>query len=206
MLSLAHDTITTIIFDLGKVIVAFDHFEICRGLAAYSSFPPEKIFEKIFSSSLVEELDTGRISPETFYKKIQHELGLSISQDRFRDIWNAIFTLMPGIDILLQALARRYKLVCLSNTNEWHFAYCLQQFPVLALFSAYVLSCRVGACKPDTKIYQTALMTAGAEARQCLYIDDIIEFVQTASSLGIRSVQFISVAQLRAELAALGIL
>lgn len=206
MLPLAHDTITTVIFDLGKVIVDFDHFAICRSLAADSVFSPEQIFEKIFSSSLEQQFDTGRISPETFYEKIGHELSLSISRDRFRDIWNNIFTLKPGIEVLLQTLARKYMLVCLSNTNEWHFEYCRQQFPVLSLFSAYVLSCRVGACKPDAKIYKTALVTAGAQAHQCLYIDDILEFVQSAASLGIRGIHFMSVAQLQGELTAMRII
>ncbi len=199
----AQDAVTTIIFDLGKVIVDFDYFEICRKLAASCPFSPEQIFEKIFPSNLVQQFDTGRISPEEFYATIGHELSLSISRDQFRDIWNSIFTLNPGIEKLIQTLARRYALVCLSNTNQWHFEYCRQQFPVLSLFPAYVLSYRVGACKPQAKMFQTALMTAGAAAHQCLYIDDILEFVQSAAALGIRGIHFRSVEKLQAELAEL---
>ena len=114
MTSNSNSSIKAIIFDLGKVIVDFDHFIVCRKLALYSPCSPEQVYEKIFTSCLEEQLDKGQISPETFFKTARNELNIDIEIDQFRKIWGNIFSLNTGIEQLIKRLQGKYKLLCLS--------------------------------------------------------------------------------------------
>jgi len=126
--------IKVIIFDLGKVIVNFDHMRICNNLSIYSTLKPAWIYDLIFSSGLEASFDKGTISPENFYLQVKKVLESNIEKDKFRGIWTQIFTLNTGIEELISSLKDRHKLFCLSNTNKWHFEHCMEEFQVLKHF------------------------------------------------------------------------
>ncbi len=197
--------ITTIIFDLGNVIVAFDHFLICKKLAQYSPFSPDQIYEKVFTSGLEARFDRGLITPEDFFTTVSNELNIKIELPLFHHIWSTIFSLNTGTAQIIQKLAN-YKLLCLSNTNIWQFQFCLETFSVLDNFDSFILSFKVGERKPHKKIYQKAIEAAQCLPQQCLYIDDIALYVQAAKDNGLRAVQFISASQLQKELENYGVL
>ena len=96
----------------------------------------------------------------------------------------------PGRNPVL-ALARRYRLVLLSNTNALHFAMIRANYGrLIRHFHDLVLSYEVGAMKPNRKIYDTAVARAGCEPGECFYTDDIAEYIEAARALGIDAVQF----------------
>jgi len=197
--------VTAVIFDLGRVIVDFDHFDISRKLSRYGAAAPEAIHDVVFNAELEQQFDLGLVTPHAFYTAVRNRFALDIDMAGFQDCWNTIFTLIPGIALLIRRL-KKYRLVCLSNTNKWHFEYCRNHFPVLDLFDAFVLSYEAGLRKPDPGIFQLAVEAAGAPPQACLYIDDVPEFVHAASAEGIRGLVFRSVSALESELAALGAL
>ncbi|MCP4716638.1 MAG: HAD family phosphatase [Deltaproteobacteria bacterium] len=199
-------SIQTIIFDLGKVIVDFDHMAICRRLAQFCQHTPENIHTSIFASGLEADFDCGLISPEKFFGTAADNLTLTLDIERFKNAWNTIFTLNRGTEQIIRQLKPRYRLLCLSNTNLWQFEYCRQQYPVLKLFNEFILSYEVGQRKPEPEIYHQALQTAEAPAESCLYIDDIREYVDTAQRLGLQARRFTSAATLADDLRALNIL
>jgi putative hydrolase of the HAD superfamily len=192
--------IRVIIFDLGKVIVDFNHQAICKRLAGHCSLAPEEIYEQLFESKLEAQFDEGRITPEQFYAAVTRKLGCNLSITSLKKIWNHIFTINPGIAALLLSLKKKYRLLCLSNTNVWHFEYCRKKFPVLRQFDAFILSYRVGVRKPRRKIFQEALRSAGTQAQQCIYIDDVPEYVRAAQALGMHGLHFTSAGQLNHDL------
>jgi putative hydrolase of the HAD superfamily len=67
-------------------------------------------------------------------------------------------------------------------------------------FSFKTLSAEVKLIKPEPAIYEHALQGLGVAAAEALFIDDREENVQAARNLGIRAIQFASVAGLRNEL------
>ncbi len=198
--------IKVVIFDLGKVIVNFDHMHICTNLSKYSTYEPDQIFNIIFNSGLEASFDKGIISSENFYLRVKKEIQLIIDKEKFKEIWTKIFTLNPGIAELISSLINRYKLLCLSNTNSWHFNYCIQKFQVLKLFNEFILSYEVGKTKPDSIIFKEALQKAGGLPCECIYIDDIIEYVETANSMGMNGIHFRTIEKLKKELSDLNIL
>ncbi len=198
--------IKTVIFDLGKVIVNFDHLITCRRLAQYCPCSPEEVYENIFSSGLEEQLDTGSISPDVFFEAVSCRLNLNIEIELFMKVWKGIFTLNPGIEQLINRLKSSFKLLCISNTNQWHFEYCLETFPVLNSFDLFILSFKVGRKKPHNEIFKKAMAEADALPQECVYIDDIKDFVKAAECSGMKGIHFISVAQLERQLEVAGVL
>ena len=191
------EDIRVIIFDLGKVIVDFNHRVICKRLAGQCSVTPDEIYTQLFESKLEARFDEGRITPEQFHKEVIRSIGVNVNINTLKNIWNHIFTINAGISALLRSLKKEYRLLCLSNTNVWHFEYCRETFPALRQFDAFILSYRVGARKPRSRIFSEALKAAGTLPRHCLYIDDIVEYVQKAQALGMRGIHFTSVEQLK---------
>jgi putative hydrolase of the HAD superfamily len=177
----------------------------CRSLSAKSKIPPDEIYNRVFQTGIEEDYDLGRISSEEFARRVIKVLGFEIAPDEVRDLWSDIFWPMEGMEELIRELKPEYRLVLLSNTNEWHFEHCLHNFPVLGLFDAWALSFQIGARKPDPAIFEKALDLAGVSPAESIFIDDIQTYVDAAARMGIESICFDSADQLKSDLLALGI-
>jgi len=197
--------ITTIIFDLGQVIVTFDHMDLCRRASAYSPHPPEELFARMFGSDLIRRFETGVLPQDDFCREACSLLDLTVRSAQFKTLWNTIFTLNTATAAIIERL-QGFKLLLLSNTNYWHFTWCRENYPVLGRFDAWILSYEVGACKPERKIFEAALDRAGALPQQCIFIDDIADYTQAARSLGITAHTFTDARRLEQYLTTLGIL
>ena len=198
MTSIAHTH--TIIFDLGKVIVDFDHMIFCRNASLHCGLNPDGIYRKIFHAGLEKRFDNGVMTPEAFFDAACSALGLKIEIDLFAYLWSDIFTLINGIEALINRIKQQYRLLCLSNTNPWHFSWCKQHFKVLEAFDAFILSYECRCCKPGPGIYKKALEKAGALPEICLYIDDIADNVAAARQLNMQGIVFSSVDELEQTL------
>ena len=79
--------------------------------------------------------------------------------------WTEIFDPLDDMEEVAARLARRYPLYLLSNTNELHFHYIEEHFPVLLQhFRAFILSYRVGSRKPEAGIFQALIREAAPAA------------------------------------------
>lgn len=195
-----------VIFDLGKVIVDFDHMTICDRLAACCGQPAAAVYDHIFRSGLEKQFDSGTLSPRQFYNAVRSRLSVPVDIDRFALLWSDIFTLQPGMDALLARLRGRYRLLCLSNTNPWHFSWCRRHFTPLEAFDDVIVSYEHRCCKPDSAIYRIAVRKAGALPHQCVFIDDSPDNVRAAARLGIRSFVYTGLDELLQNLAGTGII
>ena len=198
-------SVRAVISDLGKVLLEFDHMISCRAVSDRCGLGPEEVYERIFRSDPAVEYELGRISSEAFADRVRKILGLDAGREEIRRWWTEIFEPMDEMEELVRSLAGRYSLVLLSNTNPWHFEFCLERFPVVGLFDAYALSYRVGRRKPAPEIFGEAVRLAGCAPGECVYIDDIPEYVEAASALGLQGIPFESPALLRETLLRLGV-
>jgi len=176
-----------IIFDFGNVIRTFDRMKFIRKLARSSTYNEEELFRRIFlESSLLVDYETGSLSSIDFYERVkevsEHEMGI----EEFRDAFVDIFTPIHETGDLIRKLKGNYKLALLSNTNEWHHEHGIKEVEVYPLFDAVTVSYKVGAKKPDERIYLDCLGKLGLRPEECIYIDDIKEYADKASELGMK--------------------
>jgi putative hydrolase of the HAD superfamily len=196
-----------VIFDLGGVIVCFDHLEICRRLAPLTPHhTPDQLYDLVLGTDLVADYDTGRISSKMLYQRVGEFLGISLAFDEFARIWSDIFSENPDVVSVIGQLKRAgHTLYLLSNTNALHFEHIQRRFEVIHAFDRCVLSYECGVTKPDRGIYRRALEESGRPAAEHIYIDDVPEYAEAARQLDMQAIVFSSAAQLVRELRALGV-
>jgi putative hydrolase of the HAD superfamily len=197
----------SLIFDLGGVILALDFQRAYRRMSELCGIPPQDLPTHIGATGLVPRFECGQIATEDFIQQLSGAFHGKITHAQFIDIWGSIFepaTLIP--ESLIVSLKRNYRLLLLSNTNALHFAMIEQRYPMLRHFDAQVLSFRIGASKPDPKIYEAAIAAAQCEPSQCFFIDDSLPYVEGARAAGIDAEQFTSYDALLESLRLRGIL
>lgn len=100
---------------------------------------------------------------------------------------------------------RRCLMAALNNEALELNLYRIRQFELRKYLSVFFSSCFVGARKPDPEIYRRALELTQRAPGECIMIDDRPENLEAPRTLGMRTIQYRTPAQLREELAACGI-
>ena len=197
--------IELITFDLGNVLIKVDHLEFCRRLAELAGVTASEVFDFVFRGDLEPQYDTGKISSPDFHRQITAHYNIFLDFARFSQWWNGLFSPMPEMGAVVHRLAQKYPLFLLSNTNELHFDYIRENYPVLNHFAKFVLSYQVGSRKPERGIYSHLIQEAGVPAGQILFIDDKMPFVAAARDQGIQAWQFTSSDTLQEQLSDHGV-
>jgi len=197
----------TVIFDMGKVLIHFDFKRGYRALEGLCPYPAAEIPRRLGSTGLVERFEAGLVEPRDFVEQFSHILELQLDYERFCEIWSCIFTETLIPESMLAALAARYRLLLLSNTNAIHFEVLRHKYGhLLRHFHDLILSYEVRALKPQPQIYRAALQRAECLPGECFYTDDIAAYVDAARQMGIDAVQFESREQIEREMRGRGII
>jgi FMN phosphatase YigB (HAD superfamily) len=198
--------IEVILYDLGNVILPFNHFQIAEKLSRSSQRKefqdPQKMFSYLFDfeKGAVNGYEVGKVSSLEFFQSLRRFLQLSLSFEDFIPIWNEIFIEDQEVSQIILSQKGRWRLGLLSNTNPLHFNYALAKFSIIRVFDRWILSHEVGFKKPAAEIFQKAVQWASIDPPKILFIDDMKKHVEVAASLGIQGIHFISAVQLREEL------
>jgi glucose-1-phosphatase len=202
------EAIKVLLFDLGRVLVDFDHLRSAQRIAAFCSKTPRQIYDLFFESGATIAFEAGKITPQDFYLQVKQMLDLKLSYDSFEPIWNDIFFLSAknrSVFGLVNTLRINYKTALLSNINILHYEYLKKNFPVFGAFDRIFLSFQMGLIKPDKEIYNRVIRDLGVSPQEIFYTDDRPELVQSAKSLGIRGCIFTNLGQLISDLGDNGI-
>lgn len=194
------------VFDLGNVILPFEHRQIARKLhekSAYrTNFNTEEIFTFMFETDkgLINDFETGQISSEEFFGLLKERYKLNLTFEDFKDIWNPIFSENKKVnEMILYLKSRGYPLFILSNTNELHFSYIIEKYPIVHEMDEWILSFEVGVKKPNARIYKMIFERMDVAENEVFYIDDIEQYVNTARKFGINGMVFKNADQLWKE-------
>jgi len=211
-------SLQAIIFDIGRVIV---RVEPKRALAKLAAAAPgatspkhaahrmtgDEIWQAIQTDPLWPGWQEGRVTPARWHKNLCGRFDLKFSFQAFSDAWSS--TIPPKLilpESLFARLAKRCRLVLLSNTDPIHVAHMEANFGFMRHFSARIYSCAVGVSKPCRAIFLKAICAAQAPKKNILFVDDVVEYVVAAKRIGLQAVQFRDRKQLEAELRRRGVL
>jgi FMN phosphatase YigB (HAD superfamily) len=196
---------TAVIFDLGNVILFFDHHIVSRRLAEQHGLEEDFVYQKIFLDGLPKDFDLGRVSPEGFTGQCSAALNVKLEPVKFRAAWSEIFTENVPVIEMARQVKKKCKLLLLSNTNIWHFEYIRDNFQVLDPFDDFVLSFEAGYSKPDRRIFERAIEACG-DSELIVYFDDIAEYANAARQYGISGYQYLEEKDMRQILRDMGLL
>lgn len=118
--------------------------------------------------------------------------------DDFTDNINR-YGLFEDVDPWLKRWKPRYSLGMLSDAMPSILSF-MDQWGILGLFDATVISTQVGAIKPDPKMYAVILEKLNADPGDCLFVDDRISNLEGAMTAGMKAVQMARSAFLPGEI------
>lgn len=195
----------TIFFDLGNVLIFFDHGQMCHQIANYSGLNQDLVQEIMHKYGDLYE--RGHVSSKQIYEEICKIASKSLDFDTLMHAVSDIFKPNDEVIAIFHKLKEKgHRLFLLSNTCESHFAFASSQFPFIKEFDGHILSYEVGARKPEIKIYEKALEIAGCQNKECFYTDDILAYIESARTLSIDAEQYTTPQALTQHLYARGIL
>jgi len=203
--------IKVVFFDLGKVILRFNHENIVERLL--SKAPPDKrrpreLHEFLFDmkDGLCNQYDEGVISSRGFFEEIDRRFDVGASFEEFSHLWDDIFTEDTEVTDIVRAVRRTRPVFLLSNVNELHWEFIKGRFSALSEMDGWVLSYEVKAKKPNPAIYRAAMDAAGVGEGESLFIDDLDENIKAARAHGIRGITFMGAGPLADELSGMGLI
>lgn len=200
-------SIEFIYFDLGKVLLDFDHWQGCQQMADLAGVSAEQVKQVLFESGLQNQYEAGEIDRQHLYEVFCKQTDTRVDDHALEQAGSEIFSLKSEVLPIVAGLtATGYRLGLLSNTNASHWKHCRRRFSILeSLFETVVLSFEVRAMKPCATIYKAAVDLAGVPAESILFIDDLLENVDGARQAGLEAVQFTGALPLAAELRGRGV-
>jgi glucose-1-phosphatase len=197
--------IQVIYFDLGKVIVDFDHSRAAQELLKVTPLSLKEAMAVLSDGELISEYETGRLSSQEHYRKVCRRLQMEVSIEKFGELWGSMFLPEPLVsESFLQALKKRYRLMLLSNTNEIHFDFVIRHYPILRVIEERLLSYQAGCMKPEARIFELAIRKAGVAPENIFFTDDRLENIQAAQRAGIQALLFQSETQLKRDMLSRG--
>jgi len=201
--------IKAVIFDLGNVLIGFDHTIAVKKILKHTPKKSRDIYDLFFDSDLTQEFEKGKTGTLEFFQQVKTALELKISYGEFLPIWNEIFFSKPESENFVSSLNSGIKLALLSNINQLHYEYIREEFSsTIGLFEPdkIIPSFRTGFIKPDKEIYDLALKALDVPRESVVYVDDRLDLIEAALSYGIKSIQFKSAKELKQKFQDLGII
>lgn len=196
-----------VIFDLGGVLIDLDMprcLESFRALGADPSVllqPSEPAAEGVkakatlcdglVANGAMDLYQTGDISTADFVAGIQKHCMPGTTEAQVLEAWNDCLLTIPAykLEFIKELQAQGYSTHLLSNTNEAHWQFIAEEHfggRTEEYFQHLFLSQEMHQAKPNAEIFASVLEQLGAEASECLFLDDTQANVDAAAALGYR--------------------
>lgn len=193
-----------IVFDLGGVVF---------------NWQPDAIIESIFDDSGTRNLVRKEVFEHPDWVELDRgtvTLGQAVDRAAARTglPHRAIERLLEAVPIFLTPIEATINLIRnLSHTSERLFvlsnmhlasiAYLERKHEIWDMFEGVVISSRVRMVKPERRIYEYVLKQYQLAPDETVFIDDMPENLEAASSVGIQTIRFVDAAQCERALAEL---
>jgi 2-haloacid dehalogenase len=203
------NSINTIIFDLGNVLVEWNPSHVFNDKYFDAADKLDYFFKNICTPEWNEEQDAGRSIVEATQSLIEKypewEQAIRDYYGRWTEMLKAP---IPGTVQIFKELKEsgKYKIYALTNWQSGLFDIALVRYNFLHWFDGRVVSGDEKTRKPFHEFYNRLLNRYHVDPKKALFIDDSLRNIKAAEELGINSIHFKSPELLRKELETRGIL
>jgi putative hydrolase of the HAD superfamily len=188
------NTVTTLIFDFGGVIINLDLPQCIENLKKLGVESIEMYLSNFGQKEFFLQFEKGEIAIPEFRNEIRKLSNRKLTDAEIDAAWCSFLVDIPAERlVLLEKLRIKYKLLLLSNSNPLH----VEVSSAIALegtgktirdyFDKCYFSYEMGLTKPDPAIFEALLADAGVEAAECLFLDDGPKNIEAAKALGIQT-------------------
>jgi len=202
--SAAETAVTTVVFDLGNVLLHWDRTLLYREHFA-SREEIDAFLETVVPMEWHVLLDGGRGWEEALAERIamfpHHEALIRAYRHRFAD---TIPHAIAGTVAILEALhAGGIDLLALTNFPSEVYEETRDRFAFFQRFRGVVVSGHERVAKPEAAIFRILVERYGIDPARSVFVDDRTDNIEAARALGFRGIVFTSPEALMRDLAAL---
>lgn len=129
------------------------------------------------------------------FEAVCEEFNVSCTEEKMEQLigmWNKSWMLAQPYEEVqeeLKNLKKEYKLILVSNTDNFSINQVLDKFHLREAFDHIFLSCEVGLIKTDAKFLKMVLKEAELVAEDCVFVgDSILSDMEAAKEAGIKSI------------------
>ena len=198
--------ITTIFFDIGGVLLTDGWGHDSRRAAAEKfGLDWEEYSDR--HEKVGHAIETNRMSLEQYLDRAIFYRPREFSREEFRAFIFAQSQPKPESIAIVAQLAdsKNHFLATINNEVLELNLYRLEHFGLRRYFPVFFSSCFLGLRKPDEAIYRLALQVTQEAPANCIFIDDREVNLECPRELGLNTILFRDVAQLRVDLTEAGI-
>jgi putative hydrolase of the HAD superfamily len=156
---------------------------------------------------MLDAFEKGQVTLDEYLRRTVFYRKVPFSIEEFKQFMFEQSQPMPESLDFLASLARtkKYPLAALNNESTELNEYRIKTFRLRQYFGAFFSSCYLGLRKPGAEIYTKALKITQREPAETVLIDDRGLNLECARELGMNTILFRNVAQLREDLSRLGV-
>ena len=198
--------VTTLFWDNGGVILTNGWDRDARKLAVGTFHLDWEDFEDRHELVL-DAFETGALSLDDYLKRTVFYRPRSFTIEDFKKFMFEQSQPFPDSLAFAGELARsrKYLMAALNNESLEINEYRIKKFHLRDYFEAFFSSCYLGVRKPNAGIYKLALKITQREPGECILIDDRGLNLECARELGMNTIQYKNLPQLREDLARFGV-
>ncbi len=156
---------------------------------------------------MLNAFECGQANLNEYLQRTVFYRDRPFTQEQFRQFMFEQSQALPESLEFLRWLAKSkpHMHAALNNESLEINDYRIRTFQLRDCFRAFFSSCYLGVRKPEREIYGLALKITQRDPAECVLIDDRGLNLECAREMGMHTIQFRDVAQLRGELAKLGV-
>jgi putative hydrolase of the HAD superfamily len=156
---------------------------------------------------MLHAFECGQVTLDEYVRRTVFYRTRPFTPEEFKQfMFDQSSPLPESLDFLGQLVrTKRYRHAALNNESIEIAAYRIRRFHLREYFEAFFTSCYLGVRKPDREIYSLALKITQRDPAECVLIDDRALNLECARELGMHAIHFQTTAQLREDLAKLGV-
>ncbi len=182
----------TIIFDFGGVIIDINPQLTINEFDKLGMADTDTFLKPDFINEVIRKFERGILTPEVFRDKVRARAGVDFTDQQIDDAWNALLFDIPAERIeVIEEVKKNYKILLLSNSNEIHYDLYVRDLQLRfgyrefdELFDKAYFSFDLHLSKPDIEIYEFVMYQHKLNPAHTLFIDDNLENIKAAKSLG----------------------
>jgi HAD superfamily hydrolase (TIGR01509 family) len=164
---------TTLIIDIGNVLISTRPGAHYRKLAELTGLPASEIAERVDADQLPQLFERGRLDVGSFAAALRSCLASpELGEFEIHAAWNQVIgDPVPALIALVARVAQRHEVVLASNTNPLHWHVVRHRLAQAGLSAPAVLSHEVGLAKPDSRFFQALIDRVGRPST-AIFVDD----------------------------------
>lgn len=197
-----------VLFDIGGVVVFWHDAWLYDKVSKMFEIPLQDLSRECEKE--IKYLHAGKLSEFDFWSIIGKRVGstklTNVGHSLIYDIFKENAKINKEIlDLMKKIQKQKIKTGYLSNLETTTNS-ILEEFDLFSGVEFQFLSHKIGFAKPDMEIFKYVLENLPFKKDQILFVDDKPLNVETANSVGIKSIQYTTNKKLESDLQQLGVL